>query len=164
MVFATALWPLGALYLVFFAAASDLRTMRIPNWVSVALVVLFIAGIPFGLHPHLQGHLIVFAISSALLCALFFANLIGGGDTKLLAALSLWVGPYGLVPFLLVMSLVGGLMGALALLLIKSKKLEGHTYKNPDSWLARLSRGEKTVSYGVAIAAGFIAALTKIYL
>jgi len=163
MSFLQALWPLGALYLVLFAAVSDLHSMRIPNWISLALLVLFVLGLPFHIVAGITGHVIVFAIACLVLAALFFAKMAGGGDVKLLAALSLWVGPEGIVPFLLVMSIVGGLMGGLGLLLARSEGLKAHQFKWTDSWLARIVRGEKVVAYGVAIAVGFVAALTKTY-
>ena len=164
MTFFQALFPLGALYLALFAAVSDVHSMRIPNWVSLALLGLFVLALPFGAISGVMGHVIVFAIACVVLAVLFFTGTAGGGDVKLLGALSLWVGPEGIVPFLLVMSLVGGLMAASGLVLAKNEQLKQHEFKWTDGWLARIARGEKVVAYGVAIAAGFAAALTKIYL
>jgi len=164
MTFLQAIFPLGALYLAVFAAVSDVHSMRIPNWVSLALIALFIVSLPFGTVNGIWGHVIVFGIASVVLGILYVTGMAGGGDIKLLAALSLWVGPEGIVPFLLVMSVAGGLMAASALMLAKSERLKQHEFKWTDGWIARIARGERVVAYGVAIAAGFMAALTKIYL
>jgi Flp pilus assembly protein protease CpaA len=47
--------------------------------------------------------------------ALFARQLIGGGDVKLLAAVSLWAGPEHFVLFLLLTTLMGGALGLLTL-------------------------------------------------
>lgn len=163
MTFVESIWLFSALYLVLFAAVSDLRSMRIPNWISVALIVLFAIGIPFGLSENLTAHLIVFGIAALIVLGLFFAKLAGGGDVKLIAALALWMGPAGIVPFILYMALAGGVLAIAAIVLTKNNALAGKEFKNESSWLARLGRGERVVPYGVAIAAGFVAALTNLY-
>jgi len=163
MSFLESFWLFAALYLVLFAAFCDLRSMRIPNWISIALIILFFAGVPFGFCESLKAHLIVFAAASVILLGLFFARMAGGGDVKLVAALSLWVGPMGMIPFILYMALAGGLLAGVALVIAKKDLIKGREFKTPDSWPARLGRGEQVVPYGVAIAAGFIAALTNLY-
>ncbi|HEY8964722.1 MAG TPA: prepilin peptidase [Alphaproteobacteria bacterium] len=164
MTFLQAIFPLAALYFVLFAAISDLHSMRIPNWISLALLALFAIAIPFGVFPNLAGNLIVFGAAVVILGALYLTGVAGGGDVKLLAVLALWVGTSGIIPFLLVMSFMGGVMAAVGLVLVKNESLKKHAFKWTDSWLARIARGEKVVAYGVAIAVGFIAALTKTYL
>lgn len=117
---------LGFVFLVLFGALSDLSSFRIPNWVSYGLVCLFIlqsillwgaeAPIPaFGyqLPPfviNLCIGLVVF-----ITCLVFWARgYIGGGDAKYLVAISLWMGPIGVVQF---MVLVSGLSVLMALAL-----------------------------------------------
>ena len=97
--------------LLLVAAVSDARRYIIPNWISLALLVL---GFAWGLmlYPnfdwlaHLGWALAVFAIGFGL----FVARLLGGGDVKLLAVLSFWAGPTLLVSFLTITVLVGGVL------------------------------------------------------
>ncbi|MBB5515940.1 prepilin peptidase CpaA [Rubricella aquisinus] len=90
--------PLVFLLLVtlplLYAAWSDLRFMRIPNEVSLALLGLFVVSAPFlvGL-PEMGWRL---GIGAAVLITGFVLNalkLIGGGDVKLLSAGILFVDP-----------------------------------------------------------------------
>lgn len=93
------------------AAATDLRTRRIPNAVPAALLL---AGLV--LHAT-QGWenaaisialcLVVFALGTML----FSFNLIGGGDVKLLAAAAATLGWPHTLAFLLYTILAGGVLG-----------------------------------------------------
>ncbi len=75
---------------------------------------------------------------------MFAAGLLGGGDVKLLAAGSLWLGATGTGGFLMVTVLAGGLL-ALVFLALR---------------LARRDGPETALPYGVAIAtAGILATL-----
>lgn len=117
---------LAFVFLVLYGALSDLSSFRIPNWVSYGLVGLFAlqsillwgteAPIPmfgFRLPPfmiNLGIGLVVF-----ITCLVFWARgYIGGGDAKYLVAISLWMGPIGVVQF---MVLVSGLSVIMALAL-----------------------------------------------
>ncbi len=149
---------LSALAIIFpfvlaVAAAYDLLTMRIPNWVSLVLIASFIlcafvVGLPLqqiGVH-----FLIGFAV---LLVAflLFIPGWIGGGDAKFAAAIGLWMGIENITVFLVYSAFFGGIL-TLVLLLFR--------WKVPVSvlpraaWLLRLH--DKTVGapYGIALAAG----------
>ena len=115
--------PLQFLCLIAFgallaaAAWQDLRTMRIANLISIAIVGVFVVwaacGLALGkLAPLDLGLAVLFAIIVFVLGALAFAaNAFGGGDVKLLAAASLFAGPAHLADLLLVMAVTGGLMG-----------------------------------------------------
>src|SRR5262245_61626242 len=103
--------------LVLYAALSDMSRLIIPNWVSIALAVIFpvaalIVGAPLlnvGLH-------VLFGVGVlAVGFVLFQFNIIGGGDAKLLAAVSIWTGMTAFMPFILWTAIAGGVM-ALALL------------------------------------------------
>ncbi len=94
------------------AALSDLLTMTIPNRVSLVLLVSFffvapLAGLDLaqlGLHTVAAG--LIFAVSFAL----FAANVMGGGDAKLLTASAAWFGfNESLVTFLVYVSFFGGI-------------------------------------------------------
>jgi prepilin peptidase CpaA len=100
------------LALILLAGASDLRTRRIPNALTVSGlgVALALRGAT-GVEPlasGLAGALIAF-VPAALLVV---AGGLGGGDAKLLAAVGAFVGPAGLPTALFVTAVVGGAMGA----------------------------------------------------
>ena len=90
---------------VAFAAAMDLFTMKIPNRISVVLVLAFF---PLALAGRARslGH---GSLTSAAgrprarwsACALFIRGWFGGGDAKLMAAIALWVGFENLLSLLL---------------------------------------------------------------
>jgi prepilin peptidase CpaA len=76
------------------AASMDLLTMTIPNRVCAALaigyfVVAFVVGVPFGV---VLVNLSCAAVVLAAMFALFAFGVVGGGDAKLAAAISLWLG------------------------------------------------------------------------
>lgn len=139
--------------LVLYGAWSDARELRIPNWVSLTLLVAFlpmalVAGI--GLEE-LTWHLLAGVAVLVLGFVLFALNLFGGGDAKLIAACALWVGINEIGFFLIAVVLVGGVLSVLVVLLRKGLGLW------PD-WLVRRLEGlftpNKAVPYGIAIAAG----------
>mgnify|MGYP000853156380 CR=1 FL=1 len=108
----TALHAVLALLLVY-AAIGDIRTRTIPNWLNLAIALMApLLWHYSGLAPW-PGMAIQFGI--ALICFVLFTgafalNMMGGGDVKLIAALALWLPAGKLVPFLLVMSIIGGLI------------------------------------------------------
>jgi prepilin peptidase CpaA len=84
-----------AMVLLFTSAAvvSDLRTRRIPNWLTVSSLVL--ALIAHGCHKGLGGladSLLGFAAGFAVLFLLWLIGGGGGGDVKMMAALGAWLG------------------------------------------------------------------------
>jgi prepilin peptidase CpaA len=103
--------------LLIAAGWQDLRTMRIANGLSMAIVASFLLWALTGLE---LGSVSMAEIGWSLLCggavfavgAFGFAlGVLGGGDVKLLAATSLFAGPALQLDFLTVTALVGGLLG-----------------------------------------------------
>lgn len=143
--------------LMIVGGLNDLTTMKIPNWVSLALMAAFIpagllAGLPW---TAFAAH---FGIGAAVLCVgvgLFALRWIGGGDAKLMAAAALWLGPDGLLPFVLYVCLAGG---AFCLLLLSARTwLQVYALNGP-GWVARLMQPKGDIPYGVAIAIGAVLA------
>ena len=140
------------------AALSDIRARRIPNWMVLTVVLLYVGWIFTGEAPpvvsSLEAALLLFAASAAL----YFCKLIGAGDSKLMTVVGLFVGLQQLPLFLFAMSLAGG---ALALLSLAS---------SPQRAFAALQMGRKWTSgrdvpYGVAIAiAGVFIVVRSIHL
>lgn len=129
--FLLSLIPFAFAFLVLFGALSDLSSFRIPNWVSYGLVLLFVAQsflvwLATPLMPSLAFRPPPFVINFAigfvvLVIAIIFwrRGYIGGGDAKYLAATSLWMGPIGVVQFMVALS---ALALAMALILKLSAK------------------------------------------
>ena len=104
------------LALVVLASVSDLRTRRIPNALTVTGlgIALALRG-AVGVEPLMSG-LAGAAIAFAPAVPLVALGGLGGGDAKLLAAASLWVGPDQLLPFVALVAVFGGV---LALILVE---------------------------------------------
>lgn len=152
-------WLVFALCIVMVAASvSDYRSMRIGNGLSIAAIVLFVVAIIFspsafaGWGTHLVAGVAVLVVTYAM----FAVGMIGGGDAKFAAALSLWVGLKGLMAFMFYMALAGGVLGILTLLLRRYKPF---TAPREGSWVAVAQAGGNAVPYGIAISIGAVAAL-----
>ena len=112
--------------LLVVAAVIDVRTLTISNRLNLTVA------------------LGVFA----LLAGAFFIGMMGGGDVKLAAALALWFSPASTMLFLVLMSLAGG---ALTLIVMVVHRL-------------RKKAGKPEIPYGVAIAFGGLAILAQRFL
>ena len=78
---------IGATPLALIAGVSDLRTMTIPNWVSVALVAVFVVlGFIFLPWDVVLWRLLAGFLMLVLTFFLNMAGLMGGGDAKMIAA------------------------------------------------------------------------------
>jgi prepilin peptidase CpaA len=135
-----------------YSAFSDLFTMTIPNRVSLLLIAAFVAlalltGMPlktFGLH--IGAGLVVLTVTFTM----FALGWIGGGDAKLAAAIGLWCGFGVLLDYLLIASVLGGLL-TLAILYWRTSNLPGFALKV--MWIFRLHHHKTGIPYGIALAA-----------
>ena len=146
------------------AAISDLRAFRIPNALVLAIAVLFVLAAPAAGMPWqvTVWHLLAGALLFALGYALFSFGVIGGGDAKLAAAAALWVGWAALPHFLLYTALAGGCL-AIAMLVWELIRMHVElTATDPESsFFKRIISLRPDLPYGVAIAVGACAALTR---
>jgi prepilin peptidase CpaA len=135
-----------------FAAAMDVFTMRIANGISIALIAVFlVAALITGLT--FEQVMIHLAVGAAVLVAnmvLFHLRFVGGGDAKLLGAASIWIGYEQLLPFIVYVTIFGGV---LALLILAYRRIPAGALPLPD-WAARLHKQGEGIPYGVAITAG----------
>lgn len=140
--------------LLLYAACTDIARLIIPNWVSITLAALFpLAGLTLGMPLNEIG--IHFLLGAGVLVVGFFlfaANIIGGGDAKLLAAAAIWVGPTAFLEFFVWVALAGG---ALATLVLIARANSGHLVAigAPD-FVHRLLTPKNGIPYGVAIMCG----------
>jgi prepilin peptidase CpaA len=138
-----------------YAAAIDLLTLRIPNGVSLAIAAAFLVVAPIAGIP-VQQMLVHLGVGASVLIAgmaLFSLRLVGGGDAKLLAAASLWMGYEQLLPYLVYVTIFGGV---LALLMLAYRQTPAGALPLPD-WAVRLHKPRTGMPYGLAIAAGALA-------
>ena len=102
--------------LLLYVSYVDMASLRIPNLAVVAVAACFV---PFALAVHMSFYDFILHLAAGLAVlavgfALYSIGLrFGGGDAKLFAALSLWCGFGSVLPFFVVMSLVGGAIAIL---------------------------------------------------
>jgi prepilin peptidase CpaA len=120
--------------LVLTAAVWDLKSRRIPNWLSLAGIISGISLNSFlfgwtGLKEALEGMAVAFAVYFLL----YMVRAMGAGDVKLMAAVGTFVGPENWFYIFLITALIGGVV-ALAVL----------------AWRKRLRKTFDNVSFIVA--------------
>jgi prepilin peptidase CpaA len=171
------------LLLLALAALTDLRERRIPNWLNVGVASLYPVFVLISPTPMAWlGALAVAAAVFMLGLMLFARQLIGGGDVKLIAAVTLWAGLDQLALFALVTSLVGGALALGSLWYRRWHGLidahmaalgwnlasAGHTRPadsvSSEATEAAPSTGQAshTLPYGIAIAAGGFAVVAEL--
>jgi prepilin peptidase CpaA len=144
--------------LTLWAIANDAYSYRIPNMVNAGLILLYPVAL-FATNAPLdwQDGLLAFAIIFAVGFALFIANIMGGGDVKMLAALALWL-EYGvnLWHFLMIMALLGGILTLILLAIRKYMPFFLITSGKPNATIPRLFSHGEPVPYGIAIGITFL--------
>jgi prepilin peptidase CpaA len=148
-------WFIAILFsiVLLVASVSDIRDRRIPNWTVLALVILFVPWIFVGSHvliiSSLEAALLAFIVSVTL----YALRIVGAGDSKLLTAVSLFVGLDHLFTFFMLVALAGGAIAAVSL------------GRNPVRALVMFQmRGKgdfgRGVPYGVAIAVAAVSIIS----
>jgi prepilin peptidase CpaA len=96
------------LALLIYAAAQDLRTRRIRNWLTLCLVITGIAHSLMSSHSvPLSDSLLGTLAGFGLPLTLFVLGALGGGDVKLLAGVGAWLGVSGVIEVFLAAAVVG---------------------------------------------------------
>ena len=159
-------YPAAAAVCALIGAGFDLRSRRIPNFVTGPAMLLGLL-----LHLSLDGwHGLLSALASGLLCGIIFvifylAGGMGAGDVKLISAAGCLAGMSHAAYLLVLTSLAGGVM-ALALALARGRlkqtlcnvlALTSHHSQaglTPHPEINVLNTNTLRLPYGVAIAAG----------
>jgi prepilin peptidase CpaA len=136
--------------LMVAAALEDLRRFVIPNQLIIGLCLLYplrlLTGLGFAAGAGAAGcALAVFLVGAVL----FSRGLVGGGDVKLLAAATLWVGPADTPALLIGTGLAGGL---LALFLLSPLGATLAAWRTPEP-----APSANAMPYGVAITTAALA-------
>ncbi len=127
--------------MLIVAAAGDIRTRTIPNWLNGAIAL---GAIPFWIASDLSfwpGIISQIAAASAvfgLFAIAFYVGAMGGGDVKMVSALALWLPVGAVLKLLVIMSLAGGV---LTIAMVARARLAK-------------AAGQPEIPYGVAIAFG----------
>lgn len=133
------------------AASSDLLTMRISNKLVLFLVAAFCV-VALAINMDLQQfamHVTCALVVLTVAFGLFALRWIGGGDAKLAAATTLWLG-FGLaLPYFVYAALAGGVL-TLSILVLRRMPLTPFLARY--RWLERLHDRKVGVPYGVALA------------
>ena len=140
------IWLLAGLLAA--AAIQDTVSLRISNLITglvlaLAVVAAALAGLRIELWQNLAAFLVVLAIGTAL----FSRSVLGGGDVKLLAAVSLWVDGGTAVRLVAAIAIAGGIL-ALVIIVLRIAASD------------RVARRVKTlqpgagIPYGIAIGLG----------
>ena len=133
------------------AAVIDVRTFTISNRLNLTVALLapvYWASVALSPWPGVAVQLATGGAVFLVLAGAFYAGMMGGGDVKLAAALSLWFSPASTVKFLVLMSIAGGVLTLVVLAWHRSRGREGR----PE------------IPYGVAIAFGGLAILAQRFL
>ena len=134
------------------AASMDLVTMTIPNRICASLAIgYFVVALAAGVPP--GAVLVNVSCAAAVLAAMFalFAlGVIGGGDAKLAAATSLWLGWGTMLDFGVTTAIYGGV---LTLFILYGRRLVLPLWLSRHQWIARLHDSKTGVPYGIALAA-----------
>jgi prepilin peptidase CpaA len=150
------LYSIFGVYCALLATAAvwDARKFIIPNQLSLGIAGLFLASTPFWSASvpwlsHIGAGTVVLAVGMVL----FSLGRIGGGDVKLISAVSLWTGFEHLLEFLIYVSLAGGVLALLLLLVRRILKWRRSGLGPPvQTALPRLWSMGASIPYAVAIA------------
>ncbi len=146
--------------LVILAALGDVKSMTIPNWLSLALVGLFVpVALILGLSPTLIGAHLLAGVLALLAGMVFFAlRWLGGGDAKLMAAVVVWMGAMASIPFVIWTAIAGGVF---SLLLILGRSHAPILSGVGPEFSRRLFQPRGDIPYGVAICIGALIAFAE---
>jgi prepilin peptidase CpaA len=148
------LFPAGMAY----AAASDLVSMTIPNWLCLLLLAAFgLCAVSSGFGWTAFGwHLAAGLVVLVACFGMFAAGWIGGGDAKLAAVTALWLGFDQMLPYLFIATLGGGL---LTVVILKLRSVPLPRMASGWDWAQRLHDVKQGVPYGIALAFGALVVL-----
>lgn len=154
--------PGGLAVLMMAAAVGDVRHYRISNTLCLAValggLMLIAVQALLGAEARLFDNpwrqlwmsLIIAGVVFAGSAGLFAAGVMGGGDVKLLTAVTLWAGPQLALMFLFITALAGGLVSLAVLVHAKRAAGAPSPIINPLGATMTVPK----VPYGLGIAAG----------
>ena len=156
--------------LLILAAWGDLASRIISDYVCLAIGFAGAIGQLIAGPTHLVESLLIAAILFFLLLLLHSRGVLGGGDVKLLVAVSVGLPPFGVIALFTVTALAGGV---LAVVHLGMRRLPRPMLAPAEAWVVRRVYAVERwrimrrfpMPYGVAVACGGIwAVLTTIHI
>ena len=159
-------WGISYTILVALAAALDVRTRRIPNWLVLILGTLGIVystlevPVSVGLWKAVGG----IGLGLALWLPFYALGWLGAGDVKFFAAASAWLGPTRALEAALAAAVTGAALAVVWMLWTYGVKRALATLGVATATPAvlapspRTGVGQRTLPYGVALALGALVA------
>lgn len=142
---AVLLWPAALSLLLVIGAISDIRERRLPNWLSLALLLLGLGHAYFlGGFSATGWHFLHAMIALAIGAAIFAAGIMGGGDAKFYAGMAAFF-PLGEGLDLLLWVSIAGIVSILSWMILRRIL----PFKKPEEGSLQAK-----FPYGVAIAIG----------
>ena len=133
--------------LLIWAAVSDIQVRKIPNRIVLAILALAVPWMAMSSPAWVLWALVAAVIALVASFILYSLGMVGAGDSKLFAAVALFVGLQNLWLLAVGTALVGGLIAAVSLASRPRRALVMFTMKGKGDF----GRG---IPYGVAIAIG----------
>ena len=164
------LLPLLPALVAFSAAAlasvTDVRSFRVPNWLSLSLLVSgWLYHEAAGGQAALMGSVLGMLFGGGILFLLHLRGGVGGGDVKLMAGVGAWLGMPGTVYAFIGMGLSAGLYAAVLLLLPGEARRVGSVLRplaeagRVERQVEQPDRRRRLVPLAPMIALGVLAAL-----
>lgn len=148
-------------FCMLFAAISDTLSMTIANRVPLILAAAFLIAAPFtGMDIVTYGWHVAAGLSVLVVTfGLFAVGGMGGGDAKLLAATSLWMGMnISLMEYLITSAVLGGML-TMAILAFRASPYS--TVAGHNIFLRNFTSHAKGVPYAIALGAGGLIAFAN---
>jgi prepilin peptidase CpaA len=164
---------IGGSAVASLGAVPDVRTGRIPNWFTYSgLIAGLLLRLGLSRWPGFRGGLLGVLVGGGLFYVLMMVGGMGGGDVKLMAAVSAWAGVAQIFLVLIATAIAGGI---LALFYIFFRRQVWQTLRNsielmrhhltrglrPHPELNIHREGSVRVPYGLAIALGTLYCLSQ---
>ncbi len=160
----TALW-VATLFVLAVSAGTDVRHQIVPN---KAVIFVAAAGLGLSLVSRPESTWVSLLVSVVVLCGLGIlahSDFLGGGDAKLIAAVTLLVPPDRIEVLLLAIALAGGVLSAIYLVTYRALKparlpqgkapqLQGHRADQLRQGERALFVADNSLPYGLAVFGG----------
>lgn len=150
---------------VFYAAVHDFMFYKIPNWLTLLIIIVFMLkslvsiymGAPFSI---LVDPSISFVVVLLIGFILFSFKVYGAGDAKLMAACALWTSEINIYHFMILVTFSGGVL-AITYIFFKNplafiRQLLLAKIVNKYGNVPLIIKNENMVPYAVAIFAGVL--------
>lgn len=127
---------------LLYAALQDYRSMRIPNWISIAIASgFFLYAGTHWFHVNFSMHILIAVVLFVVTYSFWMLGWLGGGDVKILTAVGLWLGPVYSLPFIVLLAVFSGVL-SIGLLIVKrmTDDTDLNTYAETVRRIVQISR------------------------